>query len=73
MPPSRPALRADHPVADAGGERRDVEVRVASGWTWPAAIALGLALVVVVNVIFIWVAVGGADPVDPSYAVESQR
>lgn len=34
---------------------------------WPLAIALGLLLVVVMNVVFITIAVRGADEVVPSY------
>jgi hypothetical protein len=34
---------------------------------WPVLIAAGLALVIAVNVIFIYIAVSGADEVVPSY------
>ncbi len=38
-----------------------------AGRVWPIAITLGLLTVVVVNIVFIVVAVGGADPVVESY------
>lgn len=34
---------------------------------WPWILGIGLALVVLVNVLFIWIAVKGADDVAPSY------
>lgn len=34
---------------------------------WPYAIVAVLAIVVAVNAVYIYVAVHGADPVDPSY------
>jgi hypothetical protein len=34
---------------------------------WPMLIAIGLALVIAVNVVFIYIAVSGADEVVPSY------
>jgi hypothetical protein len=37
---------------------------------WPLGIFLGLLFVVVVNVLFIYIAVSGADRVAPSYAAE---
>lgn len=69
------------PVPDAGAPGtppgnpaavgpRTVEIR--SDWTWPAAIAAGLMVVVLMNVVFIWVAVSGADPVVPSYVAEER-
>jgi len=37
------------------------------GSPWPAAIFVGLLIVVVVNMVFIYIAFSGADPVVPSY------
>lgn len=37
---------------------------------WVIAIIIGLTLVAAVNVVFIYVAVSGADPVVPSYVSE---
>ena len=34
---------------------------------WPLGLALMLTVVVLVNVVYIWVAVGGADEVAPAY------
>lgn len=34
---------------------------------WPWILGIALALVVLVNVLFIWIAVKGADDVAPSY------
>ena len=34
---------------------------------WPWILGIGLALVVLVNLLFIWIAVKGADDVAPSY------
>ena len=39
---------------------------------WPIAIAIGLILVALVNVVFIWIAVRGQDPVVDSYETESR-
>lgn len=39
---------------------------------WPVGLALGLFTVVLVNLAVAWVAVTGADPVDPSYAAEAR-
>ncbi len=39
---------------------------------WMIGLALGLALVVVVNIAFAWVAVTGADALDPTYASEAR-
>jgi len=41
-------------------------------WVWPAAIIAGLTLVVVVNMVFIYIAVSGADDVVPSYLQEER-
>lgn len=38
--------------------------------SWPLGIFLGLLIVVVVNVLFVYIAVSGADRVAPSYAAE---
>lgn len=37
------------------------------GLEWPIGIALGLCIMICVNMAFIYVAVSGADSVDPSY------
>ncbi len=37
---------------------------------WPIAIIVGLMLVALVNVLFIWIAVHGQDPVVDSYVTE---
>lgn len=37
---------------------------------WPRMIVLGFLLVVAVNVLFIYIAVTGSDPVVPSYTAE---
>ena len=37
---------------------------------WPRMIVLGLAIVVAVNVLFIYIAITGADPVVSSYTTE---
>lgn len=37
------------------------------GLEWPLGIAAGLLVMIVVNMCFIYVAVSGADSVDPSY------
>jgi hypothetical protein len=37
---------------------------------WPLAIIIGLVLVAIVNVLFIWIAVRGQDPVVRSYVTE---
>ncbi|MEQ9398895.1 MAG: hypothetical protein RJQ04_06960 [Longimicrobiales bacterium] len=42
-------------------------VTVSRDWVWPVGIAVALSVVVLVNVVFIWVAVKGADPVAPAY------
>jgi hypothetical protein len=42
-------------------------IRLSRELSWPVAIVVALALVVAVNVIFIYVAVSGADDVAPSY------
>ncbi len=42
-------------------------------FTPPMVITLVLGVVVVVNLAFAWVAVGGADPVDPTYTNATQR
>ncbi len=34
---------------------------------WPLAIAIGLILVALINVLFIWIAVRGQEPVAQSY------
>jgi hypothetical protein len=39
---------------------------------WPVLITVGLLLVVLVNVLFIYIAVKGADGVDPSYFSEER-
>jgi hypothetical protein len=39
---------------------------------WPLALAAGLGLVVAVNLFVAYLAVKGADPVDPSYAAEAR-
>ena len=39
---------------------------------WPIAIVVGLVIMIAVNVCFIYIAVSGADEVDPSY-VEGER
>lgn len=39
---------------------------------WPVLITVGLVFVVVVNVIFIYMAVSGADDVVPSYQTEQR-
>lgn len=41
-------------------------------WLWPALIAGGFIVVVSVNVLFIVVAVRGADEVVPSYVAEGR-
>lgn len=38
-----------------------------SDLVWPIAITVGLLIVVAVNVVFVVIAVGGADPVVESY------
>ena len=52
------------------GEPRVIEV--SRDHLWPMAIAIGLAVVVAVNVMFIYVAVSGADEVVPSYETETR-
>jgi hypothetical protein len=37
---------------------------------WPVGIALALLIVIAVNVVFVYVAVRGADEVAPSYVIE---
>jgi hypothetical protein len=39
---------------------------------WPVLITVGLLLVVLVNVLFIYIAVNGADRVEPSYFTEER-
>jgi len=39
---------------------------------WPVLITLGLLLAVLVNAIFIYIAVSGADDVEPSYFTEKR-
>jgi hypothetical protein len=39
---------------------------------WPVLITVGLLLVVLVNVLFIYIAVKGADRVEPSYFTEER-
>lgn len=39
---------------------------------WPLAIIAGLTLVAIWNAGFIYIAVSGADPVDPSYVAEAR-
>lgn len=39
---------------------------------WPILIGMGLALVILVNVVFIYIAVSGADDVVPSYLTEER-
>jgi hypothetical protein len=39
---------------------------------WPALITVGLVLVVLVNALFIYIAVAGADHVEPSYHTEER-
>ena len=41
-----------------------------NGRVWPIAIVVGLVIVILVNVLFIYVAVSGADAVVPSYNTE---
>ncbi len=44
-----------------------IDPRAWSDMVWPIAITVGLLIVVAVNVVFVVVAVGGADPVAESY------
>jgi len=37
---------------------------------WPIGVAVVLGIVVLVNFAFAWVAVHGADPIDPTYESE---
>jgi len=39
---------------------------------WPGLITVGLALVILLNVIFIYIAVSGADDIVPSYFTEER-
>lgn len=48
-------------------ERGRGVLTVSRDWVWPVGIAVALSVVVLVNVVFIWVAVKGADPVAPAY------
>lgn len=47
-------------------------IEVKRDWLWPAIIIATLAVVVAVNAMFIYIAVSGADEVDPAY-VEGER
>lgn len=51
---------------DAGVPRRG-RITLSRDQLWPMLIAIGLALVIAVNVVFIYIAVSGADEVVPSY------
>lgn len=59
----------ERPVTPEAGGR---DIVVSRDWIWPAAIIAGLTLVVLVNLAFVWVAVGGADAVVPSYHQEAR-
>jgi hypothetical protein len=39
---------------------------------WPIAIAIGLLVIILVNLVFIYIAVSGADEVVPSYKIEAR-
>ena len=54
--------------APGGGESsRRRSITLSRDMIWPAAVVLFLVTVVVVNVVFVYVAVRGADEVAPSY------
>lgn len=55
------------PTTNEGeGERRG-RITLSRDQVWPTIIIVGLALVLAVNAVFIWIAVTGADEVEPSY------
>lgn len=41
-----------------------------AGRRWPWGIAIGLVIVILVNALFAWVAIRGADTIEPSYRTE---
>ena len=55
--------RTDGPGPETSGKTLVLKRDMA----WPVGLAVALAVVVLVNMVFIWVAVTGADPVAPSY------
>lgn len=56
MPPSSPEAPLPRPIPTKS--------------PWPRMIVLGFVLVVAINVLFIYIAVSGADPVVASYTSE---
>ena len=57
-------------MAEQDPGKKDVEVK--RDLLWPVLITVALIVVVIVNAFFIYIAVSGADDVDPAY-VEGQR
>lgn len=57
-------------MVDQDPGKKDVEVK--RDLLWPILITVALVIVVVVNAFFIYIAVSGADDVDPAY-VEGER
>lgn len=39
---------------------------------WTIGLTVGFTLMLLANAILVWVAVDGADPIDPSYEVEAR-
>lgn len=39
---------------------------------WTIGLALGFAVMLIANAVLVWVAVDGADPIDPSYESEER-
>lgn len=58
---------AERPPPEPPTRRQGRSLTLSRDLVWPTAIALFLATVVAVNMVFIWVAVSGADEVVPSY------
>ena len=57
--------------AGAEGTRKGT-IEVRKDWLWPVIITVALVLVIAVNAAFIYIAVKGADAVDPAY-VQGER
>ena len=65
--------RLDDVPTETGGQGDTPRViELSRDHLWPFAIAVALAVVVAVNLIFIYVAVSGADEVVPSYETETR-
>ncbi len=61
-----------HPETGVKGGAAAERAGQGRAWIWPAAIIAGLTLVVLVNMVFIYIAVSGADAVVPSYLQEER-